>query len=87
MLAIQDEVIPLRPQEDSRRLAKKHKREAVAIFGLAVEEEPVRVYAILHRAAYEREHVKNHWWAMWVWEVQLLDHIVHNRDDDNEADG
>jgi hypothetical protein len=87
MLAIQDEIIALLAEADCCWVPEQNKSEAVSVLGLAVEEELVRIYAVLDSAANDGEYVEDHWRPAGVRKVQLPNHIGGNCDDDNKADG
>lgn len=87
MLAIEDKLIPFLAEKDGSRLPEQDESEAVPILGLAVEEELVRIDSILNTAANERKYVKDDGRPVPVGEIQLPNHITHNGDDNDEADG
>lgn len=86
MLAIEDKLIPFLAEKDGSRLPKKNESEAIPIFGLAVEEELVRIDTILNTAANERKYVKDDRRSVPIGEVQLPNHIARNGDDNDDAD-
>lgn len=84
MLPIQDEIIPLRSQKNSRRFAQQYKCETISILGLTIEEEFIRIDSILDRAADQRKDVKYDWRAVTVREPELLDDVGDCCDNDDE---
>ena len=85
MFPIEDEIVALAAKEDCCRFAEKHKGETVSVFGPAVEEELVRVHAVLYRATNQWEQVENHWRAVWVREVDLSNHILGDNDNADKS--
>jgi hypothetical protein len=60
MFSIEDKIIPLWAKKHSRGFAKENKRKAIPVLSLAVEEELIRIDAVLDGAADEGENVEYH---------------------------
>lgn len=84
MLPIQDKVIPLRSQKNSRRFAQQDKRETISILGLTIEEEFIRIDSILDCAADKWKDMEYDRRAVRVREPELLDDVGDCRDNNYE---
>jgi hypothetical protein len=86
MLAVEDKVIALWSEKDSRRFAEQNEGEAISVFGSAVKEKLVRINTVLNGAADKGENVEYDRWTMRVGKPYLSNHVGDDGQDDYDAD-